>query len=552
MKKNKSNVLDVAWYIHGQLKGSGLTVASLRKVRKELTIVNRFFNTTDLCSVLLCAIANESVLDGSVDFRLLANHFKIEGQKIWAVTKAIEELSDLGLISRGDRKLDRSSQRLSPLPNVLQAMLKNDSAKIRPVKLDGLDSFFREFSSIQSLRKDGNIDCDQFIDRVNDLCSSSRKIPAIQYFLSFDLPPAELALLIGVSSAVFQGAEVTDIMNSIKEITDGYASYYLWCGLVRSQDLQILKEDLIEFTFFDIGIDSDVTLTQKAKEQLFANDSQVVKNAFKPTLCNYIDPQSISQVQLHFDDSLQSKLDGIRRALMPNSYGIIKGRMKERQLKGGLTILLHGLPGTGKTESVYQIARATNRVILRLEISKIKAMWVGESERNVKKVFTEYKRARKSYAQEPILLFNEADAIFSKRREVSNGVDQMENSLQNILLQELEEFEGILVATTNMTGNLDAAFERRFLFKLEFKMPSTDTRKKLLMSAFKDMNNEHLNEMARQFTFTGSAIQNVQRRLMLMELMNESFSPDIMLIKQFLSEEVSGFSGGQRIGFRMG
>ena len=91
-------------------------------------------------------------------------------------------------------------------------------------------------------------------------------------------------------------------------------------------------------------------------------------------------------------------------------------------------------------------------------------MWYGESEKIVKGIFTRYKRMCKRSSVKPILLFNEADAILSKRHNMDGGrsTDQTENTIQNIILEEMEKLDGILIATTNLADNLDKAFERRF------------------------------------------------------------------------------------------
>jgi SpoVK/Ycf46/Vps4 family AAA+-type ATPase len=88
----------------------------------------------------------------------------------------------------------------------------------------------------------------------------------------------------------------------------------------------------------------------------------------------------------------------------------------------------------------------------------------------IKQVFKDYKSYAKGLQATPILFFNEADAIIAKRKELNfSNVSDTENRIQNILLEEFENFEGILIATTNLVNNMDNAFERRFLFKVEFK-----------------------------------------------------------------------------------
>ena len=148
----------------------------------------------------------------------------------------------------------------------------------------------------------------------------------------------------------------------------------------------------------------------------------------------------------------------------------IQNGLKSKGMPTGICILLHGAPGTGKTESVYQIAKATNRQIVHVDISKTKSCWFGESEKKIEEIFTDYRnmcQKLKAYGKNdlPILLFNEADAILQKRTEFrGGGVEKTENAMQNILLENMEKFEGILIATTNLADNLDAAFERDVSF----------------------------------------------------------------------------------------
>ena len=108
-------------------------------------------------------------------------------------------------------------------------------------------------------------------------------------------------------------------------------------------------------------------------------------------------------------------------------------------MRKGFNIIFYGGPGTGKTETVLQLAKKTGRDVFQIDMSKLKSKWVGDSERSVKGVFTAYKGLCKAKDVKPILFFNEADAIFGKRMEnVDSSAAQMLNSLQNIILQEME------------------------------------------------------------------------------------------------------------------
>lgn len=143
-------------------------------------------------------------------------------------------------------------------------------------------------------------------------------------------------------------------------------------------------------------------------------------------------------------------------------------------------IIFYGPPGTGKTKTAYALAKSLKRQVLSFDCSKILSMYVGESEKNVRKIFDTYKELTQKTKTEPILLLNEADQFLSSRSQgVGGSAEQMHNQMQNIFLEQIESFEGILIATTNLLENIDAAFSRRFNYKIEFKRPDRAQRKLL-------------------------------------------------------------------------
>ena len=174
---------------------------------------------------------------------------------------------------------------------------------------------------------------------------------------------------------------------------------------------------------------------------------------------------------------------------------------------------MYGGPGTGKTETVYQLARQTGRDIMAIEVPQIKSKWVGDSEKNIKAVFEKYRAMVAKSKVAPILLFNEADAIIGVRKSgAENAVDKMENSIQNIILQEMETLNGIMIATTNLTENLDAAFERRFLYKIEFEKPDPCVRQHIWRTMLPELDDNECKALAEGFDFSGGQIENVARK----------------------------------------
>lgn len=152
-----------------------------------------------------------------------------------------------------------------------------------------------------------------------------------------------------------------------------------------------------------------------------------------------------------------------------------------RDKKKGISakILLYGAPGTGKTITALALAKSLKKQILSFDCSKILSMYVGESEKNVRKIFDSYQEICKKIKNEPILLLDEADQFLSTRGSVAHSADKMHNQMQNIFLEQIERFDGILIATTNLLENVDGAFSRRFEYKIPFKRPNKIQREEL-------------------------------------------------------------------------
>jgi len=160
-------------------------------------------------------------------------------------------------------------------------------------------------------------------------------------------------------------------------------------------------------------------------------------------------------------------------------------RLKEwgvRDKKSGLDarLIFYGPPGTGKTMTAYSLAKSLKRKVLSFDCSKILSMYVGESEKNVRRIFDTYRDLSEKTKSSPVLLLNEADQFLSSRTTgPGGGADKMHNQMQNIFLEQIEKFEGVLIATTNLLESIDPAFSRRFNYKIEFAKPGFSQRKLL-------------------------------------------------------------------------
>ena len=230
-------------------------------------------------------------------------------------------------------------------------------------------------------------------------------------------------------------------------------------------------------------------------------------------------PDKIQKTNLFYNPLEKQLLEPIVNSMSHSSFSNLQKRLKDNYLPVGVPVLFYGAPGTGKTETVYQIAKKYKRPIFKVEISETKSMWFGESQKLVKKIFTDYYEFKKQEKVCPILLFNEADAVIGKRKSAgSSSVSDTENAIQNILLEELENFDGILFATSNLVANLDPAFERRFLFKIKFDTPSLENAAKIWKNKLPTITPKEAMHLANSYKFSGGEMGNIARKCIMEEV----------------------------------
>ena len=177
------------------------------------------------------------------------------------------------------------------------------------------------------------------------------------------------------------------------------------------------------------------------------------------------------------------------------------------QLGRGLAALFAGPSGTGKTLAAEVIASELALDLFKIDLSGIVSKYVGETEKNLERIFSQARHAN------AILLFDEADALFGKRSETKDAHDRYANIEISYLLQKVEEYDGVVILTSNLQQNLDEAFLRRLHFVVAFPVPGEAARRMIwqqhLPATLPREDGLDPSELARRWRFTGGSIRNV-------------------------------------------
>ena len=513
---------------------SVMPMSNSMKARTEIRALCKTLDMTPTQVIIMTAIVKKSSRYhiGGDD---IADMLGIEYIKFLTYNKDLEALKKRGYI-----RLDSDGDIV--IPKEVLNSLKNDKP-ILPEPMEGLDAgqLLSRLRKILQMRDDDMCSTQEAVDdlknlfklnpgnSVSDFCNEH------SWFVYKDL------MLLYILICKFYHNE--DDMIGVRDIEDYYTNDELDIvrGWIRRETTALQQEGLMEFTSDDGLISKDyVHLKDEVKEKIFEDVGGFKPREKRVRASHRKEASSIAPKELFYNPTEQRQVDQLRALMSEERFGMIRSKMKEQNLRTGFTCLFYGSPGTGKTETVYQIARESGRELFIVDVSQIKSCWVGESEKNIKSVFSKYRECVSAGGTVPILLFNEADAIFGVRSEgAGTAVDKMENSIQNIILQEMEDLDGILIATTNLTANLDKAFERRFLYKIRFDKPGIEARSRIWRMMIPELSEMQAQQLAADFDFSGGQIENISRKKTVKALISGE-PASYEQIREYCSEETIG------------
>lgn len=277
---------------------------------------------------------------------------------------------------------------------------------------------------------------------------------------------------------------------------------------------ELAKLGLVES--FAVADNNDLTkkdnycLSARAAAKLFAGKETIINYANVAAIGRFLPWNEIEEKPLFFCKSDIEAITKLERMAGESEYVKICKALAARKLRVSLSAILHGPAGTGKTELTMQIARKTRRNLIMVDAAKLHGSFWGEDERNYREMFRIFRHIEALSKRPPILFIDEGEGILGKRvSNASTRGDRSTNVVQNIILEELNGFRGLLFVTTNDVTNIDKAMDRRFLMKVEFHIPDEKTRKDLWVSKLPEISESTASALAKQFAFSGGHIDNV-------------------------------------------
>ena len=496
---------------------------------------------TPLQALLMTAFVNFYPCNCIEIKELAEDYFHCSNLNILTCFDDISVLVDKKYIT--ERTVPNGIAYLIPL-NTVYALRENRALKPKDYHNMTEEDLFHEIEQTVIAQHSMEIDYEVLCNTCTDIVNSNPQLAFCKQINDYKLDKDAWVLLLSVCSHYVEEQENLLDADGIRALYPRRICHRVLRQFHRNTH-PLLTQNILEPAGGTLAHEEEWSLSHRAAKELLGElCPETGEAARRGIIC----ANSIGAKSLFYPDKTARQIGELENLLMPEKFTRVQESLAAHGMRKGFACLFYGAPGTGKTETVLQLARKTGRTIMQVDMSEMRDKYVGESEKNVKAVFTRYRRLCQESDHTPILLLNEADALLSVRlTKVDHSVDQMANTMQNIILQEMENLDGILLATTNLTRNLDAAFDRRFLYKVEFQKPTAEESRHIWQAMLPDLDDENARSLASKYDFSGGQIENIARKQVVNNILHDSDALDMSLIRSACDAECLNRQNGRRI-----
>ena len=526
--------------------GLSLSPANIRKAGTDIRALGKALGMDTMQVLILTAIIHNSSRY-HINGEAVADYLGMGYIKFLTYSKEMDELR-----ARGYIRLDKDGDIIIPR-EVLNTLKENSPVEPEPISGLTTAQILSRIRRKLSIREDDEMTTQELLNEIDTLMRENPDTSIGRVYrerIQKDIYKNERIVF---AVLLYRYYYLEDDIIGWHNLDDYFEDFEFddLKGDYMAEQMDLQRHGIIEHTGVDGILSKDYfKIKDEIKEEALADVGGLKVKVPKVSASRRIEAGAITEKELFYNAVEERQVSQLRELMSEQRFADIRSKMQEQKLRTGFTCLFYGSPGTGKTETAYQIARASGRDLFVIDVSQIKSCWVGESEKNIKQVFNKYRECVAGGGTIPILLFNEADAIFGIRSEgAGSAVDKMENSIQNIILQEMEDLDGILIATTNLTTNLDKAFERRFLYKVRFDKPSTEARSHIWRAMLPELSEQEAALLAAEFDFSGGQIENISRKKTVKALISGQ-QPTFDEIREYCQEEnIEDTRERRKIGF---
>ncbi len=551
--RDHSNLLGAFDEIFESSRDSKLSGEYLKSNEAPLNFISEKMGITPIQAVLLSLILE---CDESITARDFCSHLNTNKIFFYSILKELDTLVEKRIIWAGPKGNDGNcSYRMNA--HALDCILKNETLVPESMYCEDWPKFIEKLSNLFNEHRDGLLDERACWREIDEVCKANQQLEIARQFEKWSETLTQNDWRVLVYMCVYQiKFNQALIWGDFDSLFDDQSVKYRACSELENKTSELIKRGLVEVIDNKPPMEPTYQLTDMVK-YLFKSPVGNGGATASGTLSNHSDDKhlqsykEIDRKNLFYNEEAQSQIDVLFNLMQGQNLSKVQSRMAKNGMRTGVCCLLYGGPGTGKTATVLEIARACKRDIFQVNLSELRGRYVGESEQFCQKMWDDYNELVAKSKRTPILLLNECDGILAARMEGAlDAVDKMENTIANIFLENMEKQKGIVIATTNLANNLDPAFERRFIYKVRLDKPCLQARQAIWKNMFPELTDDAAATIAKEFDISGGQIENIARKSLVdYTLQNKTITLDSL--RNYCKQE--GLKEAERpvMGFRM-
>ena len=535
--------------IYKAVERDGLSEEVSRNLEEDFRAVSEHFAITPRGAVLLSHITEHSGLNGS-DEDDLAKFVGCSNIEFIGFRDDLSMLEKKGIVYRA---ASRGRRFFYVVSNEASKAIETGT-EYKPLPWDGLsmDEIFTRLRLFFSDYHKDILDGDRLIESILTMLESNPDLPFCRKVTESPLMkmgPTSQRMFFYLCHRYVTFGDRSIPVEKLLSFSDMMEDEQRIRRAIANESTGLQTSELVTFGG-DKGFQDpeSLALSESVTSSFFEGVQIALKN--DKSVKSLLPASSIVEKALFYNPDVEAQMSRLGELLQQDNFRCVQHRLGEMGMRKGFAVLFSGGAGCGKTAGAYELARRSGRDIFVVDMSELKSKWVGDSEKIVKGVFSTYGSLCRSSEKAPILLFNEADAIFAKRIESpEDSVDQMMNAIQNICLDAIENLDGILIATTNLAENFcDEAFARRFIFKVNFTTPEPATRAKIWRSMLPALSEDEASRLGQRYSFSGGNIENIARKAAVGYVLSGT-PASYAEITRYCDEETLSGKGSRKIGF---
>ena len=500
-------------------------------ILEHFEIIGDFFKIKNKLGILLlCYFINRRLVKGKpyITLNELMMAFECKLVDSISINEQLEYFRKAKILLSSKKIFgNKEDIEYSLTPSTLNSVLKGDSE----ILIDKKEASFTAFLNLfHGVLYDNELNDDDVSTELSVLMDEFEQLEEIKYLKGEKLCQEELAILLFIIARQFIFGDSKVSMERIFRvaINDNFSKYYYQNEIIEKRS-PLLTNDLVQFAADEFM--NFLQITDKTVKALNLVERKSNKQFTTGTdLVTLIMPDQIKyQEGMVYEDSLN--IDFLDQLISEEGYIKAINKLEQEGVAVKQVVcMLSGLSGTGKSQTIRNLASKYNRPILQVNLSQVKDAFVGKTEQNVFELFQCFKRSLRHFEHyktidgvkvgpygTSILYLDEIDSLIPKRSATgeSSSVGNMYSNMVGIFLTELEKVNGIVLLATNLPGAIDTSFHRRINFKFHFGSFSKKNQVRTLQLYFKDFAPEVLEEVASNAELTPGNIVNIRKAYVL-------------------------------------